>query len=358
VWKTLLMLLGVRATIYSGSATKGYWSKLMLDAGRQISPTQQRLGVPEDECDVLNRQNLESYRALYRKWMTWYEFAPDNPNTIEGQIMNMMFHDLTYRSTTSVRGSISSDTKVAARSDTLAYLIDTGYLANQVLAVAKLVDKRPDVISVRRLLKDIKKKRKVLTREIYVAGFGDPYNREAWRENVDESDPSVGIWGLQAPGLSRWLYSYDAHKRFDQLAGVSLEQRTRDDLIRPVIFDRIDSWLSIAEIKQLKTLRDNFFAHALKHGRPMTMQSVRFDELDRAQEAIIRAERAITDCLLNYRIARDVIGIPPLGIFSGLDAPYSTNDAENAMRARWDQLETQREGWKDGIWERLTGPSQ
>ena len=275
--------------------------------------------------------------------------------------MNMMFHDLTYRSITSVRGSISPDTKLAARSNTLAYLIDTGYLANQILAVAKLVDEGSEVISVRRLLKDIKKKREVLTREIYVAGFGDPYNPEVWRENVNQTDPSVRIWGLQAPGLSRWIYSYDAHKRFDQLAGVAPAERTRNDLIRPIIFDRIDSWLSIAEIKRLKTVRDNFFAHAgdaLKHGRPTTMQSVRFDELDRAQEAIIRAERAITDGLLNYRIARNVIGMPPLGIFSDLDAPYSTNDAENAMRARWDQLETQREGWKDGIWERLTGPSQ
>ncbi|MGH9622143.1 MAG: hypothetical protein ACRD45_20865 [Bryobacteraceae bacterium] len=333
----------------------------MFDDRHHISPTQQRLGVPEGECDVLNRGNLESYRALYRKWMAWYEFAPDNPNTIEGQIINMTFHDLTYRSITSVRGSISPDTKVAARSNALIYLIDTGYLANQALAVAKLVDEGSDVISVRRLLKDIKRKREVLTREIYVAGFGDPYNPDARRENVDESDPSVRIWGFEAPSLSRWLYSYDAHKRFDQLAGVSLAQRTRNDLIRPVIFDRIDNWLSIAEIKQLKTLRDNFFAHAgdaLKHGRPTTMQSVRFDQLDRAQEAVIRAERAITDCLLNYRIARNVIGIPPLGIFSGLDAPYSTNEAENAMHACWDQLETQREGWKDGIWKRLTGPSQ
>jgi hypothetical protein len=80
--------------------------------------------------------------------------------------MNMMFHDLTYRSITSIRGSLSPDTQVSARSSTLAYIIDSRYLANQVLAVSKLVDSRPDVVSVLRLVKDIKKKRQKITHEI------------------------------------------------------------------------------------------------------------------------------------------------------------------------------------------------
>jgi len=138
----------------------------MLEAGNQISPTQERLGVREGDCDVLDRIKLGSYRALYRKWMQWYEHSSDNPNTIEGQIMNMMFHDLTYRSITSIRGSLSPDTQVSARSSTLAYIIDSRYLANQVLAVSKLVDSRPDVVSVLRLVKDIKKKRQKITHEI------------------------------------------------------------------------------------------------------------------------------------------------------------------------------------------------
>jgi hypothetical protein len=223
----------------------------MLDTGYQISPIQRRLGVPEDQCDVLNRLNLNSYRALYRKWMTWYEFAPNNPNTIEGQIINMMFHDLTYRSITSVRESIPTDIRVAARSNTLAYIIDAGYLVTQVLAVMKLVSDKTSDVSVRRLLKNIKRNRKVLTREIYVAGFGDPYNPKPWNENVENSNPSVENSGLlqAAPEFSRWMFSLDAHERFDQLAGVSPEQRNREDLIQPVIFDRIESWLSIAEIK-------------------------------------------------------------------------------------------------------------
>jgi hypothetical protein len=330
----------------------------MREAGNQISPTQQRLSIPEGDCQVSNRANLASYRVLYRKWMQWYEHSSDNPNTIEGQIMSMMFHDLTYRSLTSIRASLSPATQVSARSSTLAYIIDSGYLTNQVLAVSKLVDSRNDVVSLWRLVRDIKKNRKMITREIYVAAFGDPYDPGARREEIDQTDPAAQILGLQAPGLSRWMYSHDAHKRFDVLAGVSREQRNRENLIRPVVFDRIIEWLSLPEIKQLEQLRHNYLAHAgdaLKRGERTIMQTARFRELDRAQEAIIRAERAITDCLLNYRISRDVVPMPPLGQFSGLDVPYSTREGQEWMWARWNELEKERESWKEGLLEKLIG---
>ena len=306
---------------------------MAIPANQQISPTEKRLAVPQQSCDVLNRRNLESYRSLYRKWMGWYEYTSENPNTIEGQIMNMMFHDLTYRSITSIRASLSSEAQISARSSTLAYITDSGYLANQVLAVSKLVDSGSDVVSVLRLVKDIQGNRKSITREVYVAGFGAPYDPMTWREKHDENDPMVQIWGLQAPGLSRWLQSHYAHERFDVLSGSSAERRSREEVIQPAIFQRIIEWLSIPEIKELKSLRDNFLAHA--------------------QEAIIRAERAITDCLLSLGIARDVVGFPPLGIFSGLDIPYSTKAGQDKMHARWDELKAERETWKDNILQAL-----
>ena len=329
---------------------------MAIPANQQISPTEKRLAVPQQSCDVLNRRNLESYRSLYRKWMGWYEYTSENPNTIEGQIMNMMFHDLTYRSITSIRASLSSEAQISARSSTLAYITDSGYLANQVLAVSKLVDSGSDVVSVLRLVKDIQGNRKSITREVYVAGFGAPYDPMTWREKHDENDPMVQIWGLQAPGLSRWLQSHYAHERFDVLSGSSAERRSREEVIQPAIFQRIIEWLSIPEIKELKSLRDNFLAHAgdaLKQGDRRAVQSVRFNQLDKAQEAIIRAERAITDCLLSLGIARDVVGFPPLGIFSGLDIPYSTKAGQDKMHARWDELKAERETWKDNILQAL-----
>lgn len=318
---------------------------------QQASLTEQRLAVPLEDCEVLTRKNLESYRALYRKWMQWYEYSPENPNTIQGQIIGMMFHDLTYRSVTSVRGSVAGTDHISARSSTLAYIIDTGYLANQVLAIGKLVDRRKDVVSIMRLVTDIQKHRGSITREVYVSGFGDPYDWEAYRAG-HEDDLEVQLWGLEAPGRARWLHSYDAHRRFDLLSGVSPDRRSRDDLIRPEIFNRIIGWLSSPEIDELKSLRNNFLAHAsdaLQKGEKNPVKSIHFGQVDEAQKAIIRSERAITDCLVYMSVAREVIGIPPLGMFSGLDHPYSTPEGQQRMYKRWDELKEQREGWKNDI---------
>ena len=166
----------------------------------------------------------------------------------------------------------------------------------------------------------------------------------------------IQMWGLQAPELSRWLPSHHAHERFDALSGVPPERRSRDDQIQPAVFQRITEWLSIPEIEDIKSLRNNFLAHArdeLRSGGHSTVKSARFEQVDKAQESIIRAERAITDCLLSYGVARHVIGIPPLGMFSGLDIPYSTKAEQGQMYTRWDELTTERESWKQDILQKL-----
>ena len=76
---------------------------------------------------------------------------------------------------------------------------------------------------------------------------------------------------------------------------------------------------------------------------------MRFVELDEAQRAIIRVERAVTDLVLARRIARDVVPMPPLGLFAKLDLAYATKDAENQMYNRWNELSDERNEWKHGL---------
>ncbi len=124
-----------------------------------------RFAKPAKECDVHDQSKLESYRAHWRKWMSWYEHSPSEPHSIEQQIQTMLFNDLTYRSVVSARNSVSPEIEISARTSTLTFLLDSGYVTTQVLAVLRLLDDRRDVISVTRLLKDVQKHRAVITRE-------------------------------------------------------------------------------------------------------------------------------------------------------------------------------------------------
>jgi hypothetical protein len=163
------------------------------------------------------------------------------------------------------------------------------------------------------------------------------------------------VFGLDAPELTYWLQSHYLHETFDRLSGRRPEERSRTDTIPNSIFKRLHDWLSTESIRKLETVRNNFLAHAADEvSRGGTRyEGVRFVELDEAQRAIIRVERAVTDLILARRIDRDVVPMPPLGLFAKLDLVYATKDAGNQMYVKWDELSDERNKWKQGLLEEL-----
>jgi hypothetical protein len=71
--------------------------------------------------------------------------------------------------------------------------------------------------------------------------------------------------------------------------------------------------------------------------------------VDEVQRAFVRVERAITDLLLFIAIARQVVPMPPLGMFKGLEHPYASAEAIKNMDTMWDQLAEERNQWATGI---------
>jgi hypothetical protein len=256
-----------------------------------------RFKIPADSCDVVNKEKLVQYRAKYTEWMKWYEHTDSEPNSIERQINVMLFNDLTYRAITSVRSAATAEVPISAVSGTLAYLLDHGYVVSQVLAIQKLLDRRSDVISVKRLLKSIEKHRALITREIYVAGDGVPYDYESWGQGVDRSDPMVQMWGIDAPGLMRFAISRGRHQRFDLLCGKQPDQRTREDTMPRSIFRTLDTWISGPSAREIGQLRNTFIAHSADEAQRGSAQfkGVALSQIDDLQRAIVRVERALTD---------------------------------------------------------------
>jgi len=310
-----------------------------------------RFEIPMDACDVHDKQKLESYRAHWRKWMSWYDHHPDEPHSIEQQIQQMLFNDLVYRSVASARGSVPESVEVSARTGTLVYLLDSGYVTTQVLAISKLLDPRSDVISVMRLLKDVENKRSVITRETYVCGRGYPYDPIPSAFDGLSTLAQGENYGLMNPKDSGWIFSHDLHKTFDRLCGKVPADRSREDTIPKSVFKRLHSWLETDSIKKLDFLRDKFLAHSANATQRAgeRFQGVRFTELDEAQRAIVRVERVLSDLILARQVGRAVVPLPPLGLFSKLDFPYATKEAVETMYQRWDELTKERDGWQSGL---------
>jgi hypothetical protein len=320
------------------------------------NPSANRFKIAVKNCDVNEKQKLIRYRQKWMEWMSWYEHSDSEPNNIESQIHRMLFNDLTYRATVSVRTSVGADITISARSATLAYLLDQGYVVSQVLSIQKLLDPSKNVISVKRLLKNVEKNRELITREVYVAGDGLPYDYNSWPETIDKADPMVQVWDLEAPALARFASSKGLHETFDLLSGKQVHERTRNDVIPKSVFKTLDSWITGPSAQEISSIRNKFVAHSADAVRRGSAQftGIRFSQIDDLQRAIVRVERAVTDYVLSMRVARDVVPLPPLGIFSGLDLPYSPSEAEESMHQRWKELSEERDGWKQGVLQELT----
>lgn len=303
---------------------------------------------PIEACDVLRPEELAKYREKRTEWLGWYNFRKDEPNNVEGQIIRMIFLDMSYRVMAKPRGETPQDLKIAARNGLLAHMLDFGYAAAQVLAIRRLLDRRTDVVSLQRLLTDIKANRKLITRENYVAHDGKPYYPDGWRSLP--ANPEIQIWGAEAPALHGYVISNERHKLFDKLSGIMATERSREDLISKHIFDKLEGWMRSVEAEKLVTLSHKFFAHAADSNSrgALADSGVLLSDIENAQRAIVRVERAITDDILFIGTSREVVALQPLGFLNGLDAPYVTAEMIGKMDTHWDELKAVRNTWREG----------
>jgi hypothetical protein len=94
-----------------------------------------------EDCDVKDRAKLVAYRAKRAEWLRGYELRRDEPNSIQQQLFSMLFVDLAYRTLAEPRRSTDQNVQIAARSGLLSHLLDQCYVANQILAIRRLLDK-------------------------------------------------------------------------------------------------------------------------------------------------------------------------------------------------------------------------
>lgn len=312
--------------------------------------------VPAEQCDVSQKESLKAYRSKRERWLRWHSFTKEHPNSIQGQILGMTFLDMSYRMLAKPRVDTPQYVKIAARNGLLAHLLDQGYVATQVLSIRRLLDNAKGCVSIKRLLTEIKSSHKLLTRQNYVAYDGIPYDPDGWKSLPRTVE--AAIWGVDAPEFFTYLRSGFRHQMFDKLSGKSATSRSRGDLIQPFIFERLEGWLYSIEAKKLVKLSHEFFAHAAErsHGGTLEYKGVLLSDIEAAQRAIVRVERAIMDDILFIQTAREVVASEPLGFLQALDLPYVEAEMIEQMEKRWDELRADRNGWKDGYREELYAP--
>lgn len=304
----------------------------------------------EKECDISDEGALKEFRVKRLEWVSWLK---EGDNSIWRQIHAMIWSDrLFWMINESRKISIEQGGEFAARSGWLGEMIDQGYYATQLLALRKIMepaskDPRRQVVSLRRLLDDLKVHRHLFTRENYVCYDGlrfDPKEAERiyWAENA----PVTGVSSEAIGGPADSAMSERTHCDFDALSDGIGPSRDRFERIREEVFDNLVARLKAAPFDKVRVLANKKIAHAPdetsipKKGLP----KLTFQELWECQQAICEVAGFISSIVIQEG-NHGIVPIPQLDMFDRWDKPFIPAGAEIELRKIWDDTSKERETW-------------
>ena len=299
-----------------------------------------------DECDVLDKKSLEKFREKRAEWVKW--FGVDEANTIAEQIYSMMWGDAAYRSLVEAYRFSSENNPTAHENGMLAGLLYDGYLANQMLAIGKLIDKDREVISLRRLFDEIKENCHLFTRENFVSHDGLPYDYAKVRESELQRRIAENRLNKVEKGHREGPKAYGTselmHKAFDKISSIDSAIRRRKDLIDERIYEQIERLFGDVAFSKIKAYRDKFIAHAAnQESRERIQQNPHHDDLIEAHKAILKITRKIAD------IFGTGIGYPvpkaQYDVFENLGKPLIPSSKMQEMTEWWHEHCQERNGW-------------
>ncbi len=320
-----------------------------------MRPTKKEYEYDVDQCSVSDKALLPEFREKRSEWIDWLE--RDAHHNIWEQIHSIMWNDAAYRSLNEARRFASKENPTAAVNGMLGEFLDRGYVSTQLLDICKITDRsnndpKKGVISLRRLLDDIRDHRRLLTRENFVSYDGLPYDyaavQQAYIDSLTPKELGKARW-LPTKGPAAWGMSERIHSAFDELSGIAADKRTRTDLIHEDVFKTVESWFNAPILKKLRTYRNKFIGHAAdelsRQIEPLDRLGLSLDEIAEAQRIVIRIATAIGPHILYDTALGGVVPTPQFNVFENLEMPVIPAANMEEIGDWWRMHERERENW-------------
>jgi len=287
--------------------------------------------------EVIDQRRLADYLAKRAEWLSWYETGAGESNSLQDQWFAMLLSEMSFRV---VRDEGAKDPTSILNVPLVAHLLNSGYYSSQVLATRRLLDPRNDVISLRRLIDNLRENRDLITREVYVSFDGTAYAPELPEQDIP------GLQPAESP-LSEWIRSRDRHERFDKLSNVLPGNRARDNKIDESVLLMMDGWIESPAASKLITISHKYLAHAAQQStiRTAVPTGLSFAEVEGIQKAVVQSMRVIYDIILSSDIYSEVVPMVPLGFFGTVWNEESLIESTARMNKQWDEMAEERNKW-------------
>jgi hypothetical protein len=268
----------------------------------------------------------------------------------------MLFDTLIYRCILKARAIAPKDSKRRIKlNGAVHYLIDKCFFNNQLMVIRRLTDKNGDVVSLRKLLQQMKGNCKHLTRRNYFEvlkdrGYEYDYS-ETKKKHAQYIAQNLEIGEvIVIPSELDWERSETLHAHFDKLSETKPTNRKPEDIIKNSIFDRLLDELDSCE--GLRHYIDCFLAHSLtaeKIGkRDEERFKVTFGRLWRAQQSICKVTKFIGLHLLE-QIDYGLLPLPHATFLRYIEEPLIPKDAKAQLRREEEQFRQEISSWKTAI---------
>ncbi len=293
------------------------------------------------DCDVSDKEDLERYRAKRTAWVNWLD--DDEHHAIWQVLTQMVWNEVSFNT---LAGIAEADDDSALNNSLIIEAVLNGHVAMQVLAIRRLTDTTRNVLSLSKLLQDIRKHRKLLTRENYVAFDGLPYHYEKVEEDHFRTRRSGVTW-LDTTGPGAFAPAQRAHEQFDRLSGVSPDRRSRDDRIPARLIDTIERWITDCGAKEIADWSHSYLAHAgsLASRQAIAGYGVSGAKINNAIKGLARAAEAVSAYLL-YSSGRvnALMATPPFNQFERLGNAVLSSASGGNPSLVWDTLSREYDG--------------
>ena len=294
--------------------------------------------------DVVNSERLQKFLKKREEWLLYLN--GDDQHSIWRQITSLLWDYALFKTIRELRVEAAQNpTEGIGFNAPVLRLLEAGFVITQATGIRRLSEKQWDdptkrVISLRALLDEIKTERELLTREVYLACHGLPYDpapaKKRFYDSLVSSGQILSYVGMDTTGPEAWASSERAHSHFDKLSDTSVAGRSRDDLIPIAWFDSLES--KIKSCKDICVLTDKFIAHAAHPtslvGLTKDQTQVTFSQLKACHRAIIEVATSVGVQILQDSVAATV-PVPQFDLLENLDKGWIRDGGVSKARGIW-----------------------
>lgn len=149
------------------------------------------MNTNKHKYSVSTAQPAKLFKEKFKEWENI--LVGEDQHSIRNQIYEMMFDSVFFQCINESRKYAAKDDKGNIKQNKMIhYFINQSFFKTQLLSIRRLKDKRSDVYSLRRLIKDIKKNSALLTRKNILDAYNLPYDYEKAMEYLRQNTEALG----------------------------------------------------------------------------------------------------------------------------------------------------------------------